>query len=439
MGAKKTNLFTRIVIRLTLPLLFLSASFAGIQLTNQMNAMNEFYKIQSRFAFEAIEKALALEIKNEENWTHLQTFKEKLKTIANFHQAASIDLFDPINRKSLFLESEFPWTFFDFQAMEESLEQKHLGKPFHVRLDKQFKRLNAYIPLEGRGKEVTIARVIFPLASVKDALIQSRWTLGIMVFFVLITGILIAQGLAHSIVKPIQTLNEASQEIVQGRLGKEVSIKTGDEIESLGTTFNHMSRSLIKMKQRAEDSNPLTQLPGNQGIFHEASKRILERQKFVLFHTDLDRFKVFNDRYGLARGDEVIKKTAKLLKEAAAAKGTPDDFIGHQGGDDFIVLTRPSHAKAVAEYVVEHFDKELIKSVYRKEDYERGYTLDVDRRRLAETGEERIVEFPLIAISLAGVSSAKRDFADYYECMNFAVGAKKEVKKVIQSSYVIKE
>jgi hypothetical protein len=113
--------------------------------------------------------------------------------------------------------------------------------------------------------------------------------------------------------------------------------------------------------------------------------------------------------------------------------------VGHQGGDDFVAITKPSHADAVAKYVCEGFDREVLSSLYPKEDFERGYTMQIDRRRLAETGQEILAKFPLIAISLAGVSNAKRDFADYFDCLNRAAQVKKEVKKTMTSSYMIIE
>jgi len=439
---KKTTLFTRITFRLTFPLLFLAAIFTGIQLTNQMNALNESYKMESRVAFDSIQKLLGEIMKDQENFSDLSPLKEKLGAVSSDFRISSIQIFDLFNRSALFPEEQEDWNKSDLQAMEKSLRQKQLGKPYFVQIDKDAKKLMAYIPLPGSSEnQLWIARAVFPLAHVKDALVSSRWTLGTMIFLILFTGIVIGRGLAKSIVNPIRALSEATQEIMEGHLGKHVMISTGDEIETLAQTFNRMSESLKVMKQRAEDANPLTQLPGNQGIFYELNKRIYEKQKFVLFHTDLDRFKVFNDMYGLARGDEVIKKTAALLKEAIQVKGSRDDFVGHQGGDDFILIVKPTHAKEVAAYIIEHFDKEVVRAVYRKEDYERGYILAPDRREMAESAEKepKLIQFPLLAISLAGVSNTKRDFADYFDCLSRAVPVKKDVKKIIQSSYLIQE
>ncbi len=440
--SKKTTLFSRITVRLTFPLLTLAAFFTAIQLTNQMNTMNEYYKIESRLAFDHAQKVLAELVKDPENISDPQKLKEPLDLFAHNFRIAPIQMFDLFNRSPLFEGEKKDWNMTDYQAMEKSLREKQLGKPYFVRIDKEAKRLVAYIPVEGlTEKRLWVARTSFPLAHVRDALISSRWTLGIIIFLILSTGVFIGRGLAKSIVNPIRTLNEATQEILEGHLGKHVKILTGDEIETLADTFNHMSESLKVMRARAEDANPLTQLPGNQGIFHEINKRIYEKQKFVMFHTDLDRFKVFNDTYGLARGDEVIKKTANLLKEAVQLKGSKDDFIGHQGGDDFMLIVKPAHAKDLAEYIIARFDKEIVRSVYRKEDYERGYILAVDRREMAETGapEAKQVQFPLLAISLAGITNAKKDFADYFDCLSRAIPVKKEVKKTVQSSYIIQE
>lgn len=435
---KRATLFSRIMFRLTLPLVFLTLVFTAIQLMNQMNAMNEFHKIESRYAFDALQKAVKAEMQKETDYKS-PAFRAILKKIEDLQHLASIDLFNVLDHEPVFEGTRDDWSPPDYQAVEQALYQRRLGKNYFVRINKELKKLIAYIPLEIAGNQVYIVRAIYSLAGIKDALEQSKWTLGLMVFFIILTGFFIGHGLAQSIVKPIQELNEATQEIVKGHLGKNVTIRTGDEIEALGETFNRMSAALKEMKERAEDSNPLTQLPGNQGIFHELRKRIMERQKFVLFHTDLDRFKIFNDHYGLARGDEAIKKTAELLKQAGKDKGAPDDFVGHQGGDDFIIITRPQIAKRLAESIIDRFDKDIIRSLYRKEDYEKGYTMELDRRRLAETGEEVMVKFPLLAISLAGISNVKRDFADYFDCMSAAVEIKKEVKKTIQSSYLIKE
>lgn len=435
-----TTLFFRILGRLSLPLFILALIFTAIELANQMNALNEVYRVESQFALDSIHNNLSEAMKNPENAADLPAFNQRIAKSLIFPRLVRLQVFNLANRAALNRSPD--WTDADYTNAEQSLDQKQQGRDYLIVLEKESKHLLVYLPLEGpadAGTPSFIAKAVFSLASMKDALEASRFRLGMIFFFIFLAGIFIGQGLANSIVKPIKNLNEATREIMKGKLGSHVRIRTGDEIEALAVAFNQMSDSLEAMKKQAEDANPLTGLPGNQRIFSELRKRIYERQKFVLFHIDLDRFKVFNDHFGLARGDEAIKLTAELLKKTKDGIGAADDFIGHQGGDDFIMITRPNHAQEIAEYFCRHFNSDVVPALYSKKDLEQGYTLQIDRRRLAETGQEVMIKFPLLAISVAGVSSAKRDFADYFDCMSAAVEVKKEVKNVVESSYAIRE
>lgn len=434
------TLFTRIMMSLTLPLLCLTLFFTALQLANQMRSLNESYQIRSRFAFESVHRAIEIAYQNAgETREATESLKPLLTELESIHNGIDIGLYD-LYERSLLPITPGAWTEFDSKGAETGLYQKQQGQQYAAKVNKESRKLLAYIPIEDKDGNIRlIAKIEFPLANIRTALAASRWMLAIMVFMIVLTGVAIGARLSGSIVKPIKALNDATNEIMEGHLGKHVHIETGDEIQALAETFNHMSDALKEMKKKAQDSNPLTGLPGNQGIFQELKRRIHERQKFVLFHIDLDRFKVFNDHFGLAKGDEAIKKTAELMAEAVKEKGGKDDFIGHQGGDDFVLITKPNRADDLGTYIVHYFDAKIVKSLYPPKDYEQGYTLQLDRRRLAETGEEIMAKFPLLAISLAGVSNAKKDFADYFDCMSSAVNAKKEVKKIIESCYVIKE
>ena len=172
-----------------------------------------------------------------------------------------------------------------------------------------------------------------------------------------------------------------------------------------------------------------------------AIEYVLMFKRPVLYLDDID--KVHNNKFmdfkDITTIDETIKKTAFLLQRSVRAKGNISDFVGHQGGDDFVVITRPKQAEEVAKFICSFFDSEILSALYRKEDLERGYILEVDRRRSVEEGSEVKAKFPLMAISLAGISTQKRDFADYFECMSAAAGVKKEAKQTAGSSYIIQE
>lgn len=436
----RTTLFIRIMIRLCIPLFFLGAGFMAIQLTNQISTLNRIHQLESRLALDALTKVLDDSASGGEFLHDPQKLVQKLEKIETLYHLEPVQIFEVLEKEPLLKNRPKDWSALDKQRAEESLYMRDKGKPYHVLVDREAKKFFAYIPMKGLSKKrLFVARAVSSLADVKSALASSRMSLGLILFAIVLVGFMIVQGLAKSIVEPIKKLNSLTEEIMRGKLGKHAHIRTGDEIESLANTFNAMSDTIKKMKEDAIDANPLSGLPGNQGITRELIRRISERQKFVMFHTDLDRFKVFNDHYGLAHGDQAIKKTADLLAKVVKEKGGSDDYVGHQGGDDFVVITRPTRAPELGEAICKRFEAEVVPALYPKEDLQNGYTLHMDRRRFTETGEEVMTKFPLLALSLAGVSSAKNDFADYFECLAKAVEVKKEVKKDEKSSYMIVE
>ncbi|TME63977.1 MAG: response regulator [Chloroflexi bacterium] len=92
--------------------------------------------------------------------------------------------------------------------------------------------------------------------------------------------------------------------------------------------------------------NPLSGLPGNPTITEELESRLARSEHFALLYVDIDRFKEFNDHYGFTRGDRVITMLAEILIHAA---GADQRFVGHIGGDDFVLLARAEEAEAVRD------------------------------------------------------------------------------------------
>jgi diguanylate cyclase (GGDEF)-like protein len=109
----------------------------------------------------------------------------------------------------------------------------------------------------------------------------------------------------------------------------------------------------------ARDANPLTGLPGNRRIEREIEQRIEADQPFTIIYVDLDHFKWFNDQYGFHRGDSVIVFTANVLRDCLERLGEPGDFVGHIGGDDFILITQTSDLNALCEAIISRFDHEV--------------------------------------------------------------------------------
>ncbi|HOQ89628.1 MAG TPA: diguanylate cyclase, partial [Candidatus Hydrogenedentes bacterium] len=100
-------------------------------------------------------------------------------------------------------------------------------------------------------------------------------------------------------------------------------------------------RLCVIRSARDINANPLTGLPGNLTIIREAERRLRGGQRFAMAYVDLDHFKPYNDKYGFNRGDEVLRMTARVLANVVRRAGHPDAWLGHVGGDDFILLLPP--------------------------------------------------------------------------------------------------
>jgi len=149
----------------------------------------------------------------------------------------------------------------------------------------------------------------------------------------------------------------------------------------------------------------------------------------MVIYCDLDNFKSFNDKYGIAQGDEAIKLTANILKESLKTKGNPTDFLGHEGGDDFILLTTPQKAETISNFIIQEFTSR-IKNLYNNEDLERGHIVSTAR-------DGSIKKFPIMTISMAGVTNENRLIKSYAEVTNIAAELKKKAKNIESSVFVI--
>lgn len=109
----------------------------------------------------------------------------------------------------------------------------------------------------------------------------------------------------------------------------------------------------------ARDANPLTGMPGNRRIEREIERRIEMARPFSIIYTDLDFFKWYNDQFGFQKGDLVINFTAGLLSDVVGKLGQSDDFIGHIGGDDFIIVTHTETPSVLCDSIINRFDGEI--------------------------------------------------------------------------------
>jgi diguanylate cyclase (GGDEF)-like protein len=161
--------------------------------------------------------------------------------------------------------------------------------------------------------------------------------------------------------------------------------------------------------------NPLSGLPGNPTITEELELRLARGEHFALLYIDIDRFKEFNDHYGFARGDRVITMLAEILIDTA---GADQRFVGHIGGDDFVLIARAEDAEAIAEKITSRFDAS-IGALYDPDDRARGWIEARDRR-----GRLRHTPFATVSIGVVNVPPGR------FEGATAAARAAAEVKEV---------
>lgn len=179
----------------------------------------------------------------------------------------------------------------------------------------------------------------------------------------------------------------------------------------------------------ARDLSPLTGLPGNYEIQRQLEKT-LTFEAFSILYLDLDQFKTYNDTYGFNKGDELLQETAKLLNYVTIDSNTPY-FIGHIGGDDFIIILSNHSFSSICEKIIENFDS-LLKQFYLPGDFKQGYIYAQNRHGNYE-------KISLVSISIAVITNKDYRFTSIDEISKEAANIKKICKKIDSSCYQTNE
>ncbi len=176
------------------------------------------------------------------------------------------------------------------------------------------------------SKTATIGRIAFKASAVLCAL----------GFFLSLAA---AWIITRNISGAIKKLTLATGLISQGQFDHRPDIRNKDELGDLAKAFVTMAGRLKRLEEMYLDTSPLTRLPGGVAIESVMNKRIAANAPIAFCLMDIDNFKAYNDHYGYAKGNEIIQKTASIIGNAVEKYGNPDDFTGHIGGDDYVVIT----------------------------------------------------------------------------------------------------
>jgi diguanylate cyclase (GGDEF)-like protein len=237
--------------------------------------------------------------------------------------------------------------------------------------------------------------------------------------------------ITRSISKPLRQLQKATGLIAEGKLDHQISVRRSDEIGALAKSFIYMTQRLKILEEMNLDASPLTGLPGNIAIENRI-RYMLDRGKlFSLCQVDLDNFKPFADKYGYGWGSEVIKEVADILKGYVEKKTKEEIFIGHIGGDDFVVIANPGQAKRICQKLVEDFEKRIGR-FYDAQDAQRGYITGKDRQGVMQ-------KFPLITVSVAIVTDDGTRFKNPLDIAMTAAELKEYAKLLPGSNYVTED
>jgi diguanylate cyclase (GGDEF)-like protein len=188
-------------------------------------------------------------------------------------------------------------------------------------------------------------------------------------------------------------------------------------------------KGLLRRATVLRSQSPLTRLPGNIQIQEEIELRVRRQAQFALLYADLDNFKSYNDRYGFLRGDHVLQATARILQDAAFDIGGATTFVGHIGGDDFVIVTELASEQRIAETAIAEFDA-AIPSHYDETDRVNGYVETVNRRR-------EIQRTPIVALSIGVASTRRRSFSHHAEVVAVASEMKAFTKRTSGSSWAV--
>jgi PleD family two-component response regulator len=206
--------------------------------------------------------------------------------------------------------------------------------------------------------------------------------------------------------------DERSDKLQGLELGADDYITKPFDIEELKL---RVQRAISRAEQQSL-TDPRSGLPSGR-LIEEQLRRIIQSDGWALMDVRINAFSAFTDAYGFVAGDDVLRFTAMLLNEIVNQLGTPEDFIGHVGGSNFILITTQDRAEAIRKTLKERFAQEVL-AHYNFLDREQGYLLVTD-----DSG--RTVKVPLMTLAVGLISPKDHTFTDIREITELAAEARR--------------
>jgi len=206
--------------------------------------------------------------------------------------------------------------------------------------------------------------------------------------------------------------DERSDKIAGLEMGADDYITKPFDIEELKLRV----QGAIKRSERESLTDPRSGLPAGR-LIEDQLRRVIREKGWALLDARINNFESFKDVYGFVAGDDVLRFTAMLIGEVVDEVGTTSDFIGHAGGDNFIVITKEEKAEALKARLKERFDNEVL-THYNFMDRQQGFVQ-------APAADGTTVKVPFMSMSAGIVSPSANSFADIREITELAAEARR--------------
>lgn len=213
---------------------------------------------------------------------------------------------------------------------------------------------------------------------------------------------------------------------IRSKKALEFIIVNNQQYLGVGSIIDLLTEVSNLQIDNARYANPLSLLPGNVPISKKLDFLLTIQEQFTVCYIDLDNFKPYNDYYGYEKGDQVILGLADILKECITDK---DDFIGHIGGDDFILISSSKHWQQQCKKILEKFS-EWVKHRYSQHDRKKGGILAEDR-----AGKMQF--YPLLSLSIGCICLPPSICKSHHDVAVLATYAKSMAKKIKGNSLFI--
>ena len=206
--------------------------------------------------------------------------------------------------------------------------------------------------------------------------------------------------------------DERSDRIAGLELGADDYITKPFDIEELKLRV----QGAIRRSERESLTDPRSGLPAGR-LIEDQLRRIIREKGWALLDARVNHFEPFKDVYGFVAGDDVLRFTAMLIGEVVDEIGTTSDFIGHAGGDNFIVITTEEKSPAIKARLKDRFDEEVL-AHYNFMDRQQGFMT-------APSGDGQ-TKIPFMTMSVGVVSPSAHSFADIREITELAAEARRQ-------------